>query len=143
MPNLKLNTVAQPQLVQFYRVSQKRVEKVISNGKVKSKTARLQIFFIVIISSENSSKNGSDFRCFFWLFLTDTFYTKNLKTLPNDPNDLSSCDLNLSEEEIGKMSRWTFKKLVHRKIKEQSETYLKELQMNPHCFSRGQVCLNI
>ena len=43
--------------------------------------------------------------------------------------DLSSCDINLTEDEIAKMSRWKFKQIVQRKIKEQSETYLTELQM--------------
>ena len=43
--------------------------------------------------------------------------------------DLSSCDINLTEDEIAKMSRWKFKKIVQRKIKEQTETYLTELQM--------------
>ena len=43
--------------------------------------------------------------------------------------DLITCDIQLSEEEISTMSKFKFKKLVDSRIREKSVEYLTELQI--------------
>ena len=63
------------------------------------------------------------------VFLAMTEFRVKSDWMSQVEDDLLSFDIQLNENEIASMSRWKFKKIVDKQMREKSEQYLTELQI--------------